>query len=67
MLAVHMASEVEAKVFDVATVIHLLSGNYAKNFYEYGQNSFISYSAEYVWDTYRPDSQKSATLQERGS
>lgn len=73
--AVHLGPQVETKVFDEAAVAHLLPGHSARNFYEYCQNISIPYfegqlrdtsRVDIVWDTYYPDSLKSATRQERG-
>ena len=68
--------QVDVKVFDGAVVVQMLHPKTARTFQEYTQTVFLPYiqaqlqssqRLDIVWDTYQPDSLKTATRENRGS
>ena len=68
--------QVDVKVFDGAVVVQMLHPKTARTFQEYTQTIFLPYiqaqlqssqRLDIVWDTYQPDSLKTATRENRGS
>ena len=68
--------QVDVKVFDGAVVVQMLHPKTARTFQEYTQTVLLPYiqaqlqssqRLDIVWDTYQPDSLKTATRENRGS